>query len=302
MQPGTEADIERAAQVIAGLSMDELPIAMRKAGITQAVIDEIADRVRSKARIAGLDLDKLIDNFVNRFTSERTRYNYQLGISHWVAWCKQEGIHPLEATGDHADAYAGALRSTELKPATMNLRINAASSFYSHLVKRGHLSATPFIAVRRAQRDYEARTVATADQLLEAVQSEPEPVQLAVRVMLATGVRVGAFATFSTSARGAWQAASKGSMHAGTLTDKALITAVRGGHTSLYWKNTNLLTVRIKRAFARAGIEGGAHQCRHRFALNLYQASGNNVEAVRRALGHRDIGVTTAYLQGLQEK
>jgi len=295
---GRETDIERAARVLSRLSADELPTAIRKAGITQAAIDEIASIVRAKARIARLDVSSVIDNFVHRYGSQYTQQTYRHNIAHWLSWCRQEGIHPLEATGDHADAYAGSLQATKLSPATVNIRINAVSSFYSHLVKRRHVSSSPFTAVRRARQTYETQTVATAEQLREAVGEEPEAVRLAVRVMLATGVRVGALATFSTSSQGAWGAASKGSIHAGTLTDKELIKAVRAlgeEERITYWVNTNRLKVRIKRACVKAGITGGAHQCRHRFALNLYQSSG---KARPRAPGHRYHNSVPARLTG----
>ena len=42
------------------------------------------------------------------------------------------------------------------------------------------------------------------------------------------------------------------------------------------------------------------HDLRHAYALKVYKDTGKDIEAVRRALGHSDLKITTAYLAGLQ--
>jgi len=302
-QSGIE-DIEEAAKKLAQLSLRDpqsININLLRRALGQAAVDRIAGQFNRKADITSLNWEKLIENFCLRFESVSTRKMYALNIRKWVTWCKEQGIDPLEANGDHADSYAAFLRTARLSSSTINLRINAVSSLYTHLVKRGHLPATPFMAVRRVSHQYIDKPVPTATQMINAVWYEPTSVRIAVDFMLSTGVRIGAFATLGISVSGEWQAYSKGNMHAGSINDKQLIKNVRTFVGCEEWKKANWLTVRIRRAFIRVGLPGSAHQCRHRFALNLYKATNHNTEAVRRALGHKDLGVTTAYLQGLKE-
>lgn len=53
-----------------------------------------------------------------------------------------------------------------------------------------------------------------------------------------------------------------------------------------------------KVAFRRCGIYGqtGTHSLRKRFAVRTFRNSGNNMRLVQRALGHRNIASTEAYL------
>ncbi len=124
---------------------------------------------------------------------------------------------------------------------------------------------------------------------------------LAIKAMLSTGCRIGALANMTISGRGKWTAESKGKTHTGTFTDKSIARKVNIAIGKELFTDTPKLTVYIKRAMNRDGITGGGHMCRHRYALDLYKATGNDPEQVRKALGHSDLKITTAYLQGLSE-
>lgn len=297
-------DINKSADLLARLSIenpeDITPELLRQA-IGQAAVDKLAAELSGKARIINLNFDELAERFIARYDSKHTRIKYQHGINVWRAWCNAQGINPFEASGDVADKYSADLRNQSLGAGTINGRINAVSSFYAHLVKRGHLDRTPFIHIRRAKTLKKKKTVPTAREMLDAIAGNENDCT-AVQIMLATGCRVGALASMQIDRGGKWVAISKGKQHAGIIDDPVLIKNAIRVIPSGYFENTGRLTLRINRAFKKAKLAGGAHQCRHRFALDLYKASGNDPEAVRSALGHADLAVTTAYLHGLTTK
>lgn len=203
-----------------------------------------------------------------------------------------------------ADKYSEILRSSGLKASTVNIRINSVSSFYSYLVKRDHLLKTPFMDIRRARVIENHDPIPTRKRIMKAVppgwaNKKQTQIHHAVMIMLATGCRIGALATMKIDKAGNWIASSKGKTHSGRIEGRELAMVARAALVSNPYTDTGLFTLRINRAFHKAGIKGGAHLCRHRFALDLYKSSGNDPEAVRRALGHKDISITTAYLSGI---
>lgn len=302
-----KSDIDQAVQAIARLSMDSpegIPADALQQIMKQAGMNKLAAELESKAKIANLDFEELAGRFLGKQTSKHTKAQYKTGIDTWKSFCQSQAVNPFEASSDMADIYSAELRAGGKSPNTINARIDAISSFYTFLVKREHLSKTPFMDITRAKHIETHAPIPTREKLIEAAPNTfgnqtHGQIHHAVMIMLATGCRIGALATMKIDKAGNWRATSKGKTHSGRITNKGIINVARAALASNPYTNTGMWKTRIHRTFKNAGITGGAHLCRHRFALDLYNATGNNTEAVRLALGHTNIAITTAYLSGM---
>lgn len=297
--------VQQSAEALHHISKhpEDISPELLKKAIGQAGIDIIAEKLKNQSRIIGLDFDNLADLFVARYDSSHTRIQYLRSIKAWQQWCNAEGVNPLAVNGDMADKYSADLRGRPGISATkINALLSPVSSFYTHLVKREHLSRTPFISIKRAKVERKQSIVPTAREMKNAV-SDNKLLSMAIQIMLATGCRIGALQSIQVDREGNWTAYSKGKRHGGSITDQQVIKTINRINASKIFQDMKIKTlgIYILRAFAKAGLSGGAHQCRHRFAIDLYKKSGKDHEAVRIALGHSDLSVTTAYLQGLSE-
>lgn len=277
--------VQQSAEALHHISKhpEDINPELLKQAIGQAGIDIIAEKLKDQSRIIGLDFDNLADLFISRYDSIHTREYYARSIKAWKQWCNAEGVNPLSVNGDMADKYSADLRSRPgISASKINALLNPVSSFYTHLVKREHLSGTPFISIKRAKVERKQSIVPTAREMKNAV-SDNKTLSLAIQIMIATGCRIRALQSIQVDRQGYWTAYSKGKRHGGSITDQQVIKAINRINASKIFQDMKITTlgIYILRAFAKAGLSGGAHQCRHRFAIDLYRKSGNDPEAVR---------------------
>lgn len=88
---------------------------------------------------------------------------------------------------------------------------------------------------------------------------------------------------------------------AGTLDSDAFLFSSRKGASQLTRQAAGRI---LRQALSRAGVTGrkGTHCCRKTFAARVYQSLGHDLLRTARALGHRSILTTTAYLSFRDEE
>lgn len=159
-----------------------------------ATVDTVDD---STAQLGGEErLQSLIAAWLLSFKSPHTVRNYRTDLAHWLAFCADHGIDPLEARRAHIDAWARVLESLGLKERSVGRRLSAVSSWYQYLVHDGVLPASPTQHVRRPKVSDEGTTPGlTRDELrrlLAAARASGSVRSVALVSLLAhTGLRMG---------------------------------------------------------------------------------------------------------------
>jgi hypothetical protein len=118
------------------------------------------------------------------FKSPHTVRSYRNDLSHWLAFCADHGVDPLEARRAHIDAWARVLESLGLKERSVGRRLSAVSSWYQYLIHDGVLAASPTQHVRRPKVSDEGTTPGlTRDELrrlLAAARAHGSPRSVAL--------------------------------------------------------------------------------------------------------------------------
>ena len=276
---------------LGSLSEQELSQAVGFAKLTQA-----SEALQERALLAKYSVADLIQDWLKTFSSKHTQRSYERAIGVFLDWLTSKGLHALTCKPRDIDNYAGSQRE-QVTAGLANLRINAVGSFYSILAK-WEVRPSPAIKVKRASIESKAKNIPTQKDLkkvLELINKRSHKV--AIILMYKTGLRVGALPTLKI----------KGRNYTGTSKAKKV-----NGVLPIELKEKHILDMQIyierigypawERGLQRYLKEFGysPHDLRHAFALKVYKDSGKDPEAVRRALGHSDLKVTTAYLAGLQ--
>jgi integrase/recombinase XerD len=72
----------------------------------------------------------------------------------WLTWCRATGADPLTGvTEEVVTMYARVLDAAGLSPASAARKLSAVSGWYAWLVRRGHIAASPAVAIARPAVD-----------------------------------------------------------------------------------------------------------------------------------------------------
>jgi integrase/recombinase XerD len=116
----------------------------------------------------------------------------------WLAWCREQDVHPVTGvTGLHVARYARQLSAAGLAPASAARRLAAVSSWYTWLVRRRHITASPAADLPRPRRSppttpTPALTRRQALALLHAADTAPGPQRARTAALTATLLFTGA--------------------------------------------------------------------------------------------------------------
>lgn len=125
----------------------------------------------------------------------------------WLEWCRAAGADPLGVTPDHVALYARTLEASGLAPTSQARKLSAVSSWYTHLVQRDVIPASP-AKIKRPKVDRDTRvspglTREQAQALMAAADNDPGPQQARtsalVATLLLTGARVSEAVTAHTN-------------------------------------------------------------------------------------------------------
>lgn len=114
----------------------------------------------------------------------------------WLDWCAAAGAGPLAVTPDHVALYARTLEASGLAHTTRARKLSAVSSWYTHLVQRDVIAASP-AKIKRPKVDRDTRvspglTRQQAQALMAAADGDPGPQQARTSALMATLLLTGA--------------------------------------------------------------------------------------------------------------
>ena len=154
---------------------------------------EIATQTAQLATVTN-DLDKLIAAWLLQFGSENTRNAYGRDFRHFLTFCSDHDIEPLDAARPHVDAYARSLDVADFAPSTISRRISSVSSFYDYAEDLELIAKNPAAKVKRPKVSNTSTTFGPDRRQLAAIidaAEEAGPRDLAVVLLLAfNGLRV----------------------------------------------------------------------------------------------------------------
>jgi integrase/recombinase XerD len=277
---------------------------------------------------------------VRRSENTRAAYARDIGVTprrrpsrapSWLAWCGQQGVHPVTGvTGLHVARYGRQLGDAGLSPASAARKLAAISSWYAWLVRRGHISASPAAGIARPRAVPPAPpapglTQAQALRLLRAADQAPGPrrarTAALVALLLFTGARLSEIIGADISDLGSDQGrpalwVTRGKSHRQGLPlpgpAAARIDAYLAGRPGppevpvLFATGTGRrlfpADVRrtVRRLATRAGLPAdlaghlGPRALQHTFAALYLQAGGSSSD-LHNAMGHTDPRTTRQY-------
>ena len=276
-----------------------------------ALLDEVKGKLRKAADLERIDYPGERERFLQRASrtgSARTRDLYGRALGRLEAFCSAQGISPLELSPARADDWIADLRGQGRAPATVNVDVAAASSFWTWLERRHAELKNPFRGTKARPARKAARKLAIPTDLeIRLLESEADPILRAAIVMMSqAGLRVGALPSLSiTGAR--WTATTKGKEQSGKVPEEAREAIQRAG-LSLRRPFADLTATKIllrfaylvKKLHAAGKLQAlySVHDLRHAFAVRVYEST-HDVYQVEKALGHANVGVTETYLRSI---
>lgn len=267
-------------------------------------------------------------NWLDRFLqfvqcSKGTLKQYKSNLKHFLNWCSQQGLNPLQANHYAVLAYRQALEAAAA-PATVNNRLSTVKRFYEWLEAEGIIAKNPAHTVkaikvaRDHKRDYLTDTERT--NLLACCETLRERVALVLSIT--TGLRVNELASITRSdfiqKGSSWFIAILGKGHrckdsfvklpleVKALVDQYLAThscktlfATAQGRRGIGVRGVmEMITRLLKRAGVKS-ITKTCHSLRHTFAIVAMKAGATLVE-VSLALRHQSLQTTRIYTHQIE--
>ncbi len=281
-----------------------------------ALADDLKDQMKTAVKLERIDWEKETQTFlsVKRRNSEHTARAYVKALTLLEAWCKAEGISPLELDPARADDWITSMRAHRgesgrpYSAASVRVWSSATSAFWTWLERRHSELRNPFRGTRaRPKREQNEKKVPTQEEIdVMLAEAKPE-LRAEITVMARLGLRVGGLPSFSINGN-RWTAKTKGKDQRGKVLDEVR-KAITKAELSLRSPFASSTSGALAKAFEyhvgklqKAGKVSAAFSChslRHAFAVKFYTDSGHDIYATSKALGHADIGTTQTYLRSI---
>jgi site-specific recombinase XerD len=257
--------------------------------------------------------------------AETTRYRYRLLLERFLVFCQDWETHPAEA--DRRLLKHFQMDMDQLDPKTIQNRLTILSRFYDWMIREEISSTNP---VRQLQRPKQAQRLAVyptpeeAEKIEQAVQLRPYWVQVALKVLMTTGLRISELCalrkddirqqkTADDQCYSVLRVIGKGNKEREIPIHDDLRAELE--NLQEFWKDANLVThwlfpspksptepVRarqLQRHLTRICDDAGVrhfspHKLRHYCGTDLYKKS-HDPFLVAKLLGHANVQTTTIY-------
>lgn len=236
---------------------------------------------------------------------------YLLGASNtpvFIEQCTQENI----------EQFLEMLKKKSLKPASINRKLHAISSFCNFAVKKHWLAFNPALDVDRVKGKSKERTFLTVEEMQRLIQAIEHPIIKTVAILMSnTGLRVSEATGLQLKDvdfknRVIHVVEGKGGKNRDVPMNEALATIlqhyldeIRPDIQSLFFfatkKTGGISQQYINRQLKAAshkinlGKEVTSHILRHSFASQLVKTD-THVAHIQRLLGHADVRTTSVYM------
>lgn len=250
---------------------------------------------------------------------EPTRSHYAMVTRQWFAWCREQGIAPMDAQRPHIELWMREMEEVKgLKPSTVNGKMVAVGQFYKYAVMDGYLPSSPAQWVKRPSVPRQSTTNGlTRPELLKVLDlaKASGPQDHAIMCILGlNGLRVGELCAIQIEDLG-----REGGYHTvKVVREKSHEPAVIPLSPRTSWAVEQTMWGRksgplfmmhgeipmdrrgvdrvVKRLAKKAGIDKriSPHSLRHTF-ITLALDAGVSVRNVRNSVGHADDRMVAYY-------
>lgn len=216
--------------------------------------------------------------------------------------------HRLKAFEDVGGARASTesiVRYLQALPAasTRRARMSDLRCCYRTLILGGLLRVDPTLALPKVRAPrWTPRPL--SDEEIELFAQLPQDVYEFVILAFYNGLRAGEIAKLEASQLERWpqgwalRICGKGGHEATVPAHRRVVELLHGRSGRIFPGATaNSVSKSVHYWFARVGIQGGIHRCRHSFATRALEASDNDLLAVRDLLRHASVSTTQIYTQ-----
>jgi len=254
---------------------------------------------------------------------ENTQRGYATWMSYFAEWCEKNGIDFLSANGKQFRRYRNYLvAERKFGSSTVNMSIYTLKVFYDYLVDEGEIAGNP-VVTKRLTVAVENRLpdFLTEDELNLIFNSDeyknlPEYIQLAMKTMLASGLRIGeitnlTFADVITQNNvvflyvRASNAKRKKARYVPVLDEEVAkkIIDLRGDNNfgrlsrnkdKLFGMSSSRFANYFWKIKQETGIDFHSHRFRHTVGTQLIN-KGVRLDVIQDLLGHADISTTRRY-------
>jgi site-specific recombinase XerD len=263
---------------------------------------------------------------VVRGMRDETLRGYQMDINQFHKFLSKEINGPIfvsEIGVSQLDAFVDYLtHEREVKPRTVNRKINAISTYFKYLKKNHLITDNPVDDYERVKVSDSERTYLTKEEVEKVIEAVTHPIiHYFVKTMANTGIRVKecihlTLKDVDLEEGYLYVIDGKGGKNRTVPLNNHLIGELkeylekhRPKTDSLYFfalKKTGTVSEQyvnrlLKEAYMKAGIEKHvtSHILRHSFAS--YLIKNTNVAVIQRLLGHSNIRTTSGYLHIQQD-
>lgn len=276
-------------------------------------------------------LVELVEDFLNDLklqgSSIRTIFTYRALLRRFINWCEDNNIDFRSVTARQIKNFRNFIAKNPLSENTINMVIYATKAFYDYLVEENVVHSNPVITKRLTIRIKEKPPRFLTDDELSVISEaiKRSPSRLEFKTMLCTGLRVSEICALLTEdvvvieqrvflrvthgkgGKGRYVpvmdqevaeellALKKSKQEKSTLLEYSL---TRKGKEPLFGKTIRTLNRHAQMIAKETGIEFTPHRLRHTFATRLLN-SGETLDVVQDALGHKNIETTRRYARTL---
>ncbi|GHV64702.1 hypothetical protein AGMMS49587_17610 [Spirochaetia bacterium] len=283
-----------------------------------------------------VDFEGEVEHWLDIQVSASTRTKYRHSVNLFLNWCRGRGADPRLIDRAMAERYAlylkGECLRRGLSSSYFNIGIKTARSLYTHLtenVGEGLLFKNHFLKlkIKMPPRVRAIPRVATDPEVETLIRETDPKTSLAIRIMAAMGLRVGAMECLEVfpNGDGTWDylTVSKGKEIGGpvpldlaeTITERETAGFSGGGlkverqAPKPNWRGGRVFdtwgaydTERTKKAIKKLKLKYGfnftslCHSLRYYSAIKLYRET-KDIMAVKDLLNHSSVETTCGYLK-----
>lgn len=291
--------------------------------VARTVLAEDLKREMQRAVLAArISLSTEVETFLADQQSPHTARAYRTALTKYSQWLSQRGYSVVDVTPARADDYIRDLRADGGDSDSIRLRVAVASSFHRYLERRYREVQNPFRGTAaRPKSTWATATIPTPEEVEVILATASAPIRAAMRILLTTGLRIGALVNLQVRADGSYVTASKGKrvLSREPLDTETLTTLRNSGlpvarpfapgpqsqddaALEVEIRITKLWTSRVRRHIedlkkrGQIGEVYSPHDLRHYFA-QTHLSCGLHWLADR--LGHSSVSVTERYLRNV---
>lgn len=276
------------------------------------VFDELKEewkRQESLKAIPGVEI--LIEKFLERFKSKKTRDVYRFALNSFMAWCRNKSINPVALTTGEADNFTTKVRMEYKNAGTARTIVKSTSSFYSWVGAQFEVD-NPFIgsglvrSLGRKPSNKQSAWFPTIEEMVEILDQVKESDRAAIFALSSLGIPVAALPELVITDQ-RFSSVYHGKIIKGPCPRQLVILVEKAALTDakpFSFRDAEGWSVRIKKILTKLYQDGkvshafSASDFKDFYAYHEYKKA-RDILALSRRCGHSYLTSTEQYLRRL---